>query len=165
MSDSNCEFINADLTVFPSFALTYDNKVEKLHLHNNKMTHISCPQIVGIEYLLTFSQITSIDLRYCLEYSFGLIPPPYLESSRFVFDLCSGNKLWNISGLLSKFVNLQSLNLAHNELTQIPSSFADMRALKKLLINDNKLESLPPALGNCKELKILECYDNPFSMK
>lgn len=136
LSDSNCEFVNAELNVFPSYCLTYENKVEKLLLHNNKMTHISCPQLIMIQYQPTFTQITSIDL--------------------------SGNKLFNISGLLSKFVNLQMLNLSHNELTAIPSSFADLRNLRKLLLHDNKLETLPPLLGNCRELRVLECHNNPF---
>lgn len=51
---------------------------------------------------------------------------------------------------------LADLNLANNVLSELPDTFADMRALVKLTLSGNQLTTLPPSIGRMPSLKVTE---------
>merc|ERR1711881_211913 len=60
----------------------------------------------------------------------------------------SDNKLTAIDeGATKGLSSLRDLNVSYNQLTELPTSIADMTDLKKINVSNNRLETLPPTLG------------------
>ena len=56
-------------------------------------------------------------------------------------------------------VHIKSLDLSHNQLTQLPTAFLDAiayRSLKKLILRHNRIAALPPDIisVHCQELQV-----------
>jgi hypothetical protein len=61
--------------------------------------------------------------------------------------------------------NLVDLDLANNQITNLPEDFGMMSKLVKLNLSDNKLTHLPMSLGNCIHLTTCHLERNPFEDK
>lgn len=58
--------------------------------------------------------------------------------------------------------NLTILNLANNQLSQLPSSIGHLKQLKELFLQNNCLNELPLELGGLFRIKELSVEDNPI---
>lgn len=56
---------------------------------------------------------------------------------------------------LTRFPNLQVLNLSANKIKVIPADIEEMENLQVLILADNKIKSLPPAMGELENLNQL----------
>ncbi|KAL9455468.1 hypothetical protein AB3S75_010815 [Citrus x aurantiifolia] len=66
---------------------------------------------------------------------------------------------------MSRFQNLQFLDMRHNQLSgEIPSSFGNLSSLVELKLNNNNLSGvIPSSLGNLKQLALLHLFQNDLS--
>ena len=56
--------------------------------------------------------------------------------------------------------HIQSLNLSHNNLAEIPDIFLQLITLTCLCVNDNRLSSLPKSMKDLKRLQELDLRNN-----
>ena len=52
-----------------------------------------------------------------------------------------------VNSSLGKLVNLEKLNLSHNNLKELPKQFSNLTNLRVLQLSYNKLKELPNSLG------------------
>ena len=62
--------------------------------------------------------------------------------------------------LPSALPNLRELYFSHQQISELPASFADLTHLEALFLSSNKLDSIPSALLELTELKQLDLHDN-----
>ena len=72
----------------------------------------------------------------------------------------SGIGLEHLSSNIGNLVNLTSLVLVQNKLSELPSELGKLKKLKLLDLNNNSLISLPQEVSNLKELQTLNCNNN-----
>ena len=60
----------------------------------------------------------------------------------------------------SFLINLETLDLSHNKLKQLPDSFDNLFVLKQFDCHDNLLESLPDSFGHLSDLDKSNCSHN-----
>lgn len=112
-------------------------QITKLDLRNKQLTSI--PSEIN-----TLFSLTSLDLSIN---QFTLIPTEvFLGKNRFVF----------IPSLL------KSLNLANNQLKQIPEAIGGLQSLESLDLSQNQISKIPQALGTLPQLKELHLKGNQF---
>jgi len=58
---------------------------------------------------------------------------------------------------------LQTLDLSHNQLTELPEAIASLILLEVLIVSENCLTELPKVIENLTNLKILELYNNKLT--
>ena len=56
--------------------------------------------------------------------------------------------------------HIQSLNLSHNNLAEIPDIFLQLITLTRLFVNDNRLSSLPKSMKDLTRLQELDLRNN-----
>lgn len=59
-----------------------------------------------------------------------------------------------------KFSSITDLNLAHNQISQLPDEIADLAALERLDISHNTFISLPNCIFKIKKLQMLNASHN-----
>lgn len=59
--------------------------------------------------------------------------------------------------------SLTKINVADNQLTELPAEIATCTLLTSLDMSSNKLAELPEALGSCMALEELLCFNNKFT--
>jgi Leucine-rich repeat (LRR) protein len=57
-------------------------------------------------------------------------------------------------------INLESIKLMYNELTELPDVFQQLTKLRELKIHNNKLRKIPESLKFCVNLEYLDCSTN-----
>lgn len=85
-----------------------------------------------------------------------------LDLTMMQYDEVPIKEIENLSG------NMTTLNLSHNLLTYLPSTFSLLSNLSKLDLSKNQLSELPYNFGQLQDLKWLDLYSNkltslPFS--
>lgn len=72
--------------------------------------------------------------------------------------------LTTVPEIISKFINLQRLDLSNNELTDIsPSTFLALKSLHRLDLTDNKLSRLPDVVTKMTNLVSLNVSRNQLT--
>jgi Leucine-rich repeat (LRR) protein len=77
-----------------------------------------------------------------------------------------GNKLTQLdqlSTLAASAVDLEDLNIGHNDLRELPSALAHVRTLRRLWAEDNALTAVSPCLLHLKELRTLRLSNNKIA--
>jgi broad-specificity NMP kinase len=72
----------------------------------------------------------------------------------------SGNKLEELSAVISEFSSLEILDLSSNRLSNLPETITELQNLKKLKLNDNDLTGLPENLDRLFMLETLDVSRN-----
>jgi Leucine-rich repeat (LRR) protein len=70
-------------------------------------------------------------------------------------------KLIEVPESLGQLTQLQSLDLAENQLTALPESLGQLTLLDRLDLSENRLTTLPESLGQLGALKQLFLHENP----
>jgi len=70
------------------------------------------------------------------------------------------NRINEIPPEIRYLVNLEELDLAHNNIEAVPPEIGNLKKLKKLYLSKNKLKSLPEETGFLSNLECLELEDN-----
>src|SRR5690606_24876321 len=96
------------------------------------------------------------------------IVPPHVATLQHLEELAknplviesldlSGKFLREFPEIITAFINLKELNLAHNEqITKIPASLAALTQLEKLDLSQTSLTELPEEFGNLTSLQVLD---------
>ncbi len=96
------------------------------------------------------------------------IVPPHVATLQHLEELAknplaiesldlSGKFLREFPEIITEFINLKELNLAHNEqIIQIPASFAALTQLEKLDLSQTSLTELPEEFGTLTSLQVLD---------
>ncbi len=71
--------------------------------------------------------------------------------------------LASLPDAIGRFTALEELYLASNNLTELPASFTQLRALRKLDLSRNQLTQLPDAIGNLTKLEELYLQHNQLA--
>ncbi len=72
----------------------------------------------------------------------------------------ANNQLAALPEWLGQLTQLQSLNLADNQLTALPESLGQLAQLQTLSLSSNQLTALPESLGQLKQLQTLDLSRN-----
>ncbi|RNA35469.1 leucine-rich repeat-containing 57 isoform X2 [Brachionus plicatilis] len=72
----------------------------------------------------------------------------------------SNNKIESISGEIGRCVKLESLDMSHNLLKDIPNSVNQLKNLKKISINNNQLTRIPKELSQLTQLDFVDLSSN-----
>ena len=79
--------------------------------------------------------------------------------------LCGTTACGELSERIGAMRSLQTLDLGHNHLTQLPEALGDLVELRDFLyLHDNRLESLPSSMQRLRELRYLNISENQFSI-
>ena len=107
------------------------------------------------------SRVTALHL-YALN---GKLPPELGDLSGLIVMQLNAALTGSIPPYLGNLANLQTLNLADNQLTgTIPASLVNLTNLRTLSLYSNTLTgNIPPALGNFAHLEVLDLRDNQLS--
>ncbi len=65
---------------------------------------------------------------------------------------------------IGELLNLQTLNLWHNQLASLPPQIGELRNLQTLNLQRNQLTSLPPQIGELLNLQTLNLWGNPLTL-
>jgi len=74
------------------------------------------------------------------------------EISKIIILNLAGQNLKEIPKFVFDLKNLKALHLDNNELIEIPPEIGNLHKLELLLLHENKLTRLPPEIGNLKKL-------------
>mmetsp|Transcript_2898 Transcript_2898/g.5466 ORF Transcript_2898/g.5466 Transcript_2898/m.5466 type:complete len:280 (-) Transcript_2898:191-1030(-) len=77
-----------------------------------------------------------------------------------VFD-ATNNRIQSLPDKFSSFLVLSKLHLAHNQLTELPTSIL-LSTITTLNLEHNRLTTLPDAIGKLIRLRKLELHHNPL---
>ena len=142
---------HCNLDRIPS-SIKHCKHLQRLHLEGNQIRHIP-------KWLTTIDSIEEINLNFN---KLDLTRRDIRRLSKVEAVLLAGNgikKLPNNVGCL----RCESLNLAKNRLSTLPSSFAKLKQLRYLIFYENEFETIPEVLTDFKELKHLDFYKNHIS--
>ncbi|MGC8802888.1 MAG: leucine-rich repeat domain-containing protein, partial [Bacteroidales bacterium] len=67
-----------------------------------------------------------------------------------------------VPAIIANLINLETLNLAFNEISEIPSEFKYLVSLKELDIAGNQLATLPPSFSKLPSLQSIKIWRNLF---
>ena len=73
------------------------------------------------------------------------------------------NNLTKLPSSFGQLKRLRKLSIGSNNLTELPSSFGQLKELTTLYLNNNKLRELPSSFGQLKDLVTLNISDNELS--
>ncbi len=88
-----------------------------------------------------------------------------IENDHLVELILPGLKLKVLPQTIGNLVELKSLNLLDNQLTELPQSMIHLDKLENVNLNNNQFRELPGALGLLKNLKHLGGVSNPWDSK
>jgi hypothetical protein len=150
-------------------------KMKKLHylnLSHNKISDIS-DKIENLEYLktliLTDNKLNALPktLKYvyfieklALDSNSFTSVPIVIHNMKFLTEL---NLAHNKISILDKNIALkkiQTLNVSHNEISEITNAISQLKTLKKLDLSNNKLTILPENMSNLLALRYLNLANN-----
>lgn len=190
------EIDNEKLKSLPEALYTL-KKLKKLNLQENKLTQLSdnIHQLSALTHLdvsnnqlkeipASISQLPQLDYLH-LQYNQLRQVPDLSAATSLTFLELYNNQITTLSDLPS---SLTWLNLNSNQLSELPSSFADLKNLESLVISDNKfievpkeimnltsltsielggnyIEDLPEELLSLPHLNSIRVYPNPFSIE
>ena len=122
---------------------------------------ISYNQLASLEDLTELPNLKSLVAKSNLILESSL-PPEIFHPDFNVLDL-QCNKLRGIPVGLEEATGLLVLNLAHNNITEIPQqTFVKLCDLIHLDLSHNGLETLPPQMRRLNNLKVMNLSNNPL---
>ena len=127
-------------------------QLRRLNLERNQIRHIP-------KWLTDFDSIEDINLNFN---NLDLTRRDIRRLSKVKSVSLAGNgikKLPNNVGCL----HCESLNLAKNRLSTLPSSFAQLKQLRYLIFYENEFEIIPEILTDLTNLKHLDFYKNKIT--
>ncbi|KAH0785872.1 protein phosphatase 2C [Histomonas meleagridis] len=147
---NNIKTLDLSLNDISEFSYDEPFSLQSLYIKNNLITRfpLKTLEIVGIKLInLTKCQIEGVLDFKC---------PPTLVA----FEL-SNNRITGVTSLFaSSTSNLGILDLAHNNIGELPEEFPIQNRLVHLILDDNKLEKLPKNLLQSKAIETLSCSNN-----
>ncbi len=159
--------------VFPEVICELEN-LSALYLDSNKLRYI--PVSISKSRNLTTLNLNSNSFNtFALELcsldnlenlvlagnKFDVVPRQITQLTKLgTLDL-SYNLLTQLPDL-SQLINLLELNLKNNKITDISTSFIDLKNLRRLYLESNQLEVFPEVISKLTQLEVLKIADNPF---
>jgi len=90
--------------------------------------------------------------------------PTVLENLVFLEELnLAGNNLTEIPSFVMNLPRLKVLKLAENKITYIPSALFKVSSLERLYLGDNQLSSIPPKISDLTNLRLLSLANNKIT--
>lgn len=87
--------------------------------------------------------------------------PALFELSHLTRLTLAHNKLTDVPSSITNLYNLESLNLFNNHIKELPQAVSSMLKLKTLNVGMNRLNSLPRGFGALPQLEVLDAtYNN-----
>jgi Leucine-rich repeat (LRR) protein len=94
----------------------------------------------------------------------GAVPDEIWNDLEFTVLILADNALSAISSRIGELQHLRTLDLGHNQLTNLPVELGKLTEINDFLyMHDNQLEFLPRSLERLRELKYLNISQNRFS--
>jgi hypothetical protein len=102
----------------------------------------------------------NIYLNYLMTFGFSDVLFEFYDSNIDVIKL--KNKRLPKLPDISKFKNLEILEINDCGLTELHPSISNLKKLEILILPNNKLKTLPSEIGNLKNLKFINIFNNQF---
>ena len=95
----------------------------------------------------------------------GCVPDTLWDRVDLESLVLANNALSEVSERVGGLRRLRMLDLGHNQLTNVPDALGHLEALTDFLyLHDNQLRSLPASLGKLRLLRYLNLSDNAFEV-
>ena len=128
---------------------------------HNVLTHCVQPDSASLEDLSDLPNLKSLVAKSNLILETSL-PPEIFHAELNVLDL-SSNKLRAIPEHLEEAIGLLVLNLASNQIAEVPpATFVNLCDLMHLDLSNNQLESLPAQMRRLSNLRVMNISNNPL---
>jgi Leucine-rich repeat (LRR) protein len=93
----------------------------------------------------------------------GRVPESVWDQVDLETLVLAGNDLTEISAKIGRLRRLRMLDLGHNRLRSLPGSLGDLDGLSDFLyLHENRFTSLPPSLAHLQRLRYLNISENAF---
>jgi Leucine-rich repeat (LRR) protein len=151
---STLEILNVSDNQLTSLPISMSNmhKLDDLRLRNNRIQSISPNCLPKFLHTLDMSH------NKIKEFPLSI----YNSQKTLKQLLLQHNNISKIKISFPHFIRLQTLNLGHNQLTEIPV-ILNKSPLAYLLLNNNKLTDLPLGLSDLKSIRSLDLSNNRFT--
>lgn len=149
--NNNIEILSltyCDLDRIPS-SIKRCKKLRRLNLEGNHIRHIP-------RWLSSLDSIEEINLNFN---KLDLRKRDVRRLSKIEDILLAGNDIKKLPSNIG-CLRCESLNLAKNQLSALPKSFAEMKQVKYLIFYENDFKAIPEDLAGFKNLKHLDFYKN-----
>jgi Leucine-rich repeat (LRR) protein len=94
----------------------------------------------------------------------GHVPDSVWQQTHLESLVLADNGLAELSGQIGALQNLRTLDLGHNQLTNVPAAIGNLSALTDFLyLHDNQLSSLPTSFAQLIRLRYLNINENRFA--
>ena len=149
--DNNVEVLSltyCGLDRIPS-DIKHCKRLRRLNLEGNQIRHIP-------RWLSSLDSLEEINLNFN---QLKLSRRDIRRLSKIEDVLLVGNGIKSLPKNIG-CLRCESLNLAKNQLSTLPKSFADIQQIRYLIFYENEFEAIPEVLAGFKDLKHLDFYKN-----
>jgi Leucine-rich repeat (LRR) protein len=94
----------------------------------------------------------------------GTVPESVWDEVSVETLVLADNALPSLSGKIARLRRLRTLDLGHNQLSEIPEALGELVQLDRFLyLHDNRLTTLPPSLAGLTRLRYLNLSENAMT--